>query len=136
MLRTMVAALALLVAPGTTWAAVDLSAGNPPAQPGAGINQDTGRPGSAGPKDDGIVQRSTQPNAGEVRPGSPDGDSPSASAGTLRQQEVRRVFGLPVTAAVVIASVIVLMLLIAGLVIPGSRRRARARGNGTYGPPS
>ena len=32
----------------------------------AGINRETGTPGSAGPKGDGVVQRGGQPNAGEL----------------------------------------------------------------------
>jgi hypothetical protein len=74
------------------------------------------------------VQRGGQPNAGEVRPGNRDGDSPSASAGTLREERARRIFGLPVTAALLIGAVIVAMLVVAGIVIPPARRRARARG--------
>ena len=104
----------------------------PPDRPGAGINRETGSPGSAGPKDDGVVQRGSQPNAGEVRPPSPDGDSPSASAGTLREQQARRIFGLPVMSALIIGAFIVVLLALAGFVVPSARRRA-ARGNGTYG---
>ncbi len=101
-----------------------LSPGEVPAQ---------GSPGSAGPKDDGVVQRGSQPNAGEVRPGNRDGDSPSASAGEMRTQEARRIFGLPVTVALIIAAAIITIVALAGFVVPESRRRARARGNGTYG---
>lgn len=103
----------------------------PPDRPAAGVNRETGSPGSAGPKDDGVVQRGSQPNAGEVRPGSPAGDSPSASAGTLREEQTRRIFGLPVSAALLIGGVIVAILALAGLALPASRRRAAARGNGT-----
>ena len=116
-----------------------LWAGEAPAQrvpdrPAAGVNRETGTPGSAGPKDTGVVQRGEQPNAGEVRPGSPAGDAPSASAGTLREEQTRRMFGLPVSAAVVIGAALVAILALAGIALPPSRRRARARGNGTYGP--
>ena len=97
----------------------------------AGISRETGTPGSAGPKDDGVVQRGTQPNPGEVRPGNRDGDQPSASAGELQPRTVQRIFGLPVTAVVLIAVAIVAIIALTGFVVPESRRR-RARGNGSY----
>jgi hypothetical protein len=123
MLQVIAVILALLLVPAAA------SAQPVPDRPAAGVNRETGSPGSAGPKDDGVVQRGGQPNAGEVRPGNRDGDSPSASAGTLREeQRARRIFGLPVTAALLIGGVIVAMLVIAGIVIPPARRRARARG--------
>jgi hypothetical protein len=124
MFHVIAAALALLLSPGEAPAQV-------PDRPAAGLNRETGAPGSAGPKDDGVVQRGSQPNAGEVRPGSRDGDQPSASAGELRPREARRIFGLPVTAALVIAAAIIVIVAIAGFVVPESRRR-RARGNGSY----
>jgi hypothetical protein len=127
MIQLIAAAIALLLWSG------EATAQSAPDRPAAGINRETGAPGSAGPKDRGVVQRGDQPNPAEVRPGSPSGDSPSASAGTLKQEEARRIFGLPVSAALVIGAVIVAMLALAGLVLPASRRRARARGNGTYG---
>ena len=129
MIQVIAAAVALLLSPG------EVPAQSPPDRPAAGVNRDTGAPGSAGPKEDGVVQRGNQPNAGEVRPGSPDGDQPSASAGDMRRQEnARRIFGLPVMAAVLIGVVIVAMLALAGAMLPGARRREKARGNGTYGP--
>jgi hypothetical protein len=76
----------------------------------------------------------TGPGGQEIRPGSPEGDSPSASAGRIAREPVeRRILGLPVTAALVIAAVILAIVALAGLVVPRSRRRARARGGGTYG---
>src|SRR3954469_21433980 len=78
MLQVIAAVVALLLSPG------DAPAQTPPDRPAAGVNRETGAPGSAGPKDDGVVQRGGQPNAGEVRPGNRDGDTPSASAGELR----------------------------------------------------
>ena len=92
-------------------------------------------PGSAGPKDDrSVVQRGNQPNAEEVRPGNPSGDSPSASAGTLvTSPKGRRILGLPVGLAIVIGGVVLVLLVAVGLALPGSRRQTRARGNGTYG---
>ena len=129
MLHAIAIALALLLSPG------EAPPHTPPDRPAAGVNRDTGAPGSAGPKDEGVVQRGGQPNAGEVRPGNRDGDQPSASAGELRQREAQRIFGLPISAALVIAGVIIAIVAIAGFVVPQSRRRA-ARGNGTYGRPS
>lgn len=129
MLHAIAIALALLLSPG------EAPAQTPPDRPAAGVNRDTGAPGSAGPKDEGVVQRGGQPNAGEVRPGNRDGDQPSASAGELRQREAQRIFGLPISAALIIAGVIIAIVAIAGFVVPQSRRRA-ARGNGTYGRPS
>jgi hypothetical protein len=90
MLQVIAAVLALLLSPG------EAPAQSAPDRPAAGVNRETGSPGSAGPKDEGVVQRGSQPNAGEVRPGNRDGDSPSASAGELRRQEGRRIFGLPI----------------------------------------
>jgi len=102
-------------------------------RPGAGTNREQNAPGTAGPKDSSVVQRGSQPNAAEVRPGNRDGDAPSASAGDLVMRPGRRILGLPVAAALVIAGVVIVLTLIAGLVIPGARRRDRARGGGTYG---
>lgn len=106
------------------------------SRPAAGVNREQNAPGSAGPKDDGVVQRGSQPNAAEVRPGNRDGDNPSASAGRMVPTSERRVLGLPVTAAIIIAGIVVALAVIAGALIPNARRRDRARGNGTYGPPS
>ena len=102
-------------------------------RPGAGTNREQNAPGTAGPKDSGVVQRGSQPNAAEVRPGNRDGDAPSASAGDLVTRPGRRILGLPVAAALVIAGVVIVLALMAGLVIPGARRRDRARGGDTYG---
>ena len=126
MLHVMVAVAALLLSPG------EVPAQTAPDRPAAGINRDTGAPGSAGPKDEGVVQRGSQPNAGEVRPGSRDGDQPSASAGELQPRTAQRIFGLPMTAALVIAAVIIAIVALAGFVVP-ARRRSQARGGGTYG---
>ena len=102
-------------------------------RPAAGMNREQNAPGAAGPKDSGVVQRGAQPNPGEVRPGNRDGDAPSAAAGELMPRPARRILGLPVDAALIIAGVLVVLALFAGLVIPGARRRDRARGGGTYG---
>ena len=75
-----------------------------------------------------MVQRGPQPNPAEVRPGNRDGDAPSAAAGELVTRPGRRILGLPVDAALLIAGAFVVLALIAGLVIPGARRRDRARG--------
>ena len=113
-----------------------LAAANPVVaqdRPAAGMNREQNAPGAAGPKDSGVVQRGTQPNPAEVRPGNRDGDAPSAAAGELMPRPARRILGLPVDAALIIAGVLVVLALFAGLVIPGARRRDRARGGGTYG---
>ena len=102
-------------------------------RPAAGMNREQNAPGAAGPKDSGVVQRGAQPNPGEVRPGNRDGDAPSAAAGELIPRPARRILGLPVDAALIIAGLLVVLALFAGVVIPGARRRDRARGGGTYG---
>jgi hypothetical protein len=79
------------------------------------------------------VQHGAQPNPDEVRSGSRDGDAPSAAAGDIVAKPARRVLGLPVTTAVIIAGVLVVLLIVAGIVIPSAGRRQRARGGGTYG---
>lgn len=104
-------------------------------RPAAGMNREQGAPGSAGPKDHGVVQRGQQPNAGEVRPGNRDGDAPSASAGNVVPRPERRIFGLPVTAAMLIGAFLVVLFVVAGVIIPAARRRERAQGGGTYGRP-
>jgi hypothetical protein len=113
-----------------------LAAANPVVaqdRPAAGMNREQNAPGAAGPKDSGVVQRGGQPNPAEVRPGNRDGDAPSAAAGELMSRPARRILGLPVDAALIIAGVLVVLALFAGIVIPGARRRDRARGGGTYG---
>ena len=79
------------------------------------------------------VQHGAQPNVEEVRPGSPNGDAPSAAAGDLVRKPSPRVLGLPVNAVLIIAGVLLVLLVVAGLVIPGAGRWTRARGGGTYG---
>lgn len=79
------------------------------------------------------VQHGAQPNASEVRPGSRDGDAPSAAAGDLVVEPQRRILGLPITTALVVAGVLLVLLVVAGVVIPEANRRRRARGGGTYG---
>jgi hypothetical protein len=79
------------------------------------------------------VQHGAQPNPQEVRPGSPEGDSPSTAVGTLERDTVeRRILGLPVNALLVIGGVLVVLLVVGGIVIPRARRRSQARGGGTY----
>ena len=79
------------------------------------------------------VEHGAQPNPNEVRPGSRDGDAPSAAAGDIVVKPGRRVLGLPVNTALVIAGVLVVLLVVAGIVIPSAGRRQRPRGGGTYG---
>jgi hypothetical protein len=124
-----IALVTLLVAPAL---ALDIPGSQPKDRPAAGVNRETGLPGSAGPKDDGIAQRGAQPNPGEVRPPSRDGDQPSASAGELRVREGRRIFGVPITIALVIAAIVVVIIGMLGMLMPPTRRRKKARGNGTY----
>jgi hypothetical protein len=123
----LVLALALIVAVGTPVHAQD--------RPAAGVNREQGAPGSAGPKSDGVVQRGQQPNPAEVRPGNRDGDAPSASAGQVVERQAQRIFGLPVTAALLLGAALVALLIVAGVIIPSARRRERPRGGGTYGRP-
>jgi hypothetical protein len=121
---------------GLRFALAMLAAANPAVaqdRPAAGMNREQNAPGAAGPKDSGVVQRGAQPNPAEVRPGNRDGDAPSAAAGELVPRPARRILGLPVDAALIIAGVLVVLALFAGVVIPGARRRDRARGGGTYG---
>jgi len=76
----------------------------------------------------------TGPGGQEIRPGSAEGDAPSASAGQLARDPVeRRILGLPVTAVLVIAAVILGLFTLAGLILPSARRRRQARSGGTYG---
>ena len=79
------------------------------------------------------VQHGAQPNPGEVRPGTRDGDAPSAAAGELVTKQERRILGLPVTTALVVGGVLIALAILAGIVIPSPGRRQRARGGGTYG---
>jgi hypothetical protein len=128
MMRTWIVLAMLAVGPAF--------AQTPDRAPAAGQNREQGAPGSAGSTRDGsAVQHGAQPNAAEVRPGTRDGDAPSASAGTVVKRPIdRRIFGLPVSAVMVIGAAIIAIVLVAGLVVP-TRRRARGRGNGTYGQP-
>lgn len=81
------------------------------------------------------VEHGSRPDPGAVRPGNEAGDQPSAAAGDLvRRDAPRRVLGLPVNAALLIGGVLVVLFVLAGLVIPATRRRDQARGGGTYGP--
>ena len=79
------------------------------------------------------VEHGAQPNAGEVRPPNAEGDAPSAAAGDLVTRQERRILGLPVTTALVLAGLVVALLIVAGVIIPNANRRRRARGGGAYG---
>jgi len=126
-------ACAVAIALAAATAAVSPSAAGAEDRPAAGMNREQNAPGSAGPKDHGVVQRGTQPNPAEVRPGSRDGDAPSAAAGELVTKPARRILGLPVDAVLLIAGALIVLAIVAGIVVPGARRRDRARGGGTYG---
>jgi hypothetical protein len=80
------------------------------------------------------IQHGAQPNPDEVRSGSRDGDAPSAAAGEIVRKPGPRLLGLPVNTALVVAGFLVVLLILAGFVIPSAGRRLRARGGGTYGP--
>jgi hypothetical protein len=79
------------------------------------------------------VQHGAQPNADEVRPGNRDGDVPSASAGDLVTKPGRRLLGLPLTAVLAIAGLLVALTILAKVVIPVPGRRRPAPGGGTSG---
>jgi hypothetical protein len=81
------------------------------------------------------VQHGAQPNPAEIRPGSPDGDSPSAAAGDLVAKPSRRILGLPLNTALLLGGVLVALVVVAGFVIPQAHRRRRAQAGGTYGRP-
>ena len=81
------------------------------------------------------VQHGAQPNPSEVRPGNRDGDAPSAAAGDVVTRPARRILGLPITTALLIAGAVLALVAVAGFVIPEAGRRRRARGGGTYGRP-
>jgi hypothetical protein len=75
------------------------------------------------------VQHGAQPNPGEVRPPSPQGDAPSPSAGTLTSDRAtdHRLFGLPAGLAL---GLVVLVVVVAGLWVYARRpvsRRAETR---------
>ena len=99
------------------------------SSPAAGtkLERDAAPPDSAVSKPGGgAAQRGSEPNAREVRPGNRDGNAPSASAGTLLRGPVeRRLFGLPVTTAIVIGGGIVALAL-AGFAFQRGRRAGRA----------
>jgi hypothetical protein len=74
------------------------------------------------------------PTAGELRGlPAPADAAPVAPAPLSREQQDRRIIGLPVNVAIVIGGVLVVLLVIAAFVVPRVRRRAEARGGGTYG---
>jgi hypothetical protein len=87
-----------------------------------------------GGRDPQAIQHGAQPNPQEVRPGSPDGDAPSAAAGRLvRDPAGRRLLGLPVTLVLLLAGLLVALAVVGAFVVPGTRRRRQARGGGSYG---
>ena len=91
----------------------------------------------------GVASAQSQPPIGSTPPipapakpdsspvqygGTEAGDHPSAAVGTLSpRREDHRIFGLPVTAALVIGGAIVVLFVVAGIVAPGLRRRGEAR---------
>jgi hypothetical protein len=114
--------------------AVTLCALLPAVAQGQAVTRSTPQQGSE-PNYGTAPDQGTGPGGQEIREGNADGDMPSASAGRLMADPVeRRVLGLPVTAVLLIAAVILGLLALAGFVVPGARRRRQARGGGTYGP--
>jgi hypothetical protein len=108
------------------------TASAPAALPVAVLAADEAAPVVTRPAD-----RGTAPEPGAIRPGSGQGDADDGTQGALvRQEKARRVLGLPVDAAIVIAAVLVVLLLVAAFVVPRPRRRRRAQGRGTYDPPT
>jgi hypothetical protein len=77
------------------------------------------------------VEHGARPNTGEVRPGSRDGDAPSAAAGELVAKPARRFLGLPLATVLILAGALVVVV-VAGFLVPEASRRRRAQGNGTY----
>lgn len=70
------------------------------------------------------VEHGSRPDPGAVRPGNEAGDQPSAAAGDLvRRDAPRRIFGMPVNAALLIGGVLVVLFVLGGLIIPAARRR-------------
>jgi hypothetical protein len=102
------------------------------SSPAAGTRLEQNAPGSAVSKPGGgAAQRGSEPNAGEVRPGNHEGNAPSASAGTLLRGPVeRRIFGLPVRAAIVSGGVILALALV-GFAIQHGRRAGGAQATPT-----
>jgi hypothetical protein len=96
------------------------------SSPAEGTKLEQNVSGSAVPEPrGGAAQRGSEPNAGEVRPGNRDGNAPSASAGTqLRGPAEHGIFGLPVTAVIVIGGVMVAFAL-AGFAVQRGGRAAR-----------
>jgi hypothetical protein len=72
------------------------------------------------------LQHGAQPNPQDVRPGSADGDQPSASAGRLvRQEKARRILGLPVDTAILLGAVLLVLVVVGGVLGLGARRHPR-----------
>jgi hypothetical protein len=89
---------------------------------GAGIEIAAQPRPAGGERETSPIQHGAQPNPGEVRPGSPEGDTESATEGMLLPERERRIFGLPLPALLVIGSVIVVLL-----ALPAVIRRSRRR---------
>jgi hypothetical protein len=70
------------------------------------------------------IQHGAQPNPGEVRPSSPEGNAPSPSAGTLKvDRTLARLLGLPMGFVVVAA--VIAFVLSTGLVVHARRPHAQ-----------
>lgn len=74
------------------------------------------------------LQHGAQPNPQEVRPGSAEGDQPSASAGRLiREDRARRILGLPVGTAILLGAILLVLVVVGGVLGLGARRRPEPR---------
>ena len=70
------------------------------------------------------VQHGAQPNPGEVRPPSPEGNAPSSATGTLdRAREPGNLLGMRTGLTVILAVLVV--VIVAGLIFGGLRVSAR-----------
>src|SRR2546426_4998691 len=81
------------------------------------------------------VEHGAQPNTGEVRLANPDGDAPSAAAGDLVTRQERRILGLPITTALVLAGLVVALLVVAGGGVSGADPRQPAPRGRPHRPP-
>ena len=83
-MATVVLALLMLFVGGAGAQSSAPTAGTRSSAPAVGVDRGNAV-GATGPKDRSTVQQSSEPNAGEVRAGSRNGDSSAASAGHWRR---------------------------------------------------
>jgi hypothetical protein len=63
------------------------------------------------------------------------GDAPAAAVRERHERIRWQLFGIPVSLILAAGAVVLALFVVAGVVLPRARRRARARGGGTYGRP-